>query len=375
MIAALLALALLACGTRTAPEVAPAGPQWQDVSPQPVLDRFNPPAGLPAELRREPLVRWSDPSVLRESDGYAMWASLATRRAGRNVSIYKLRSPDGQSWSVANDGQPVLLPGSHRRGEFDWFGVATPAVVRIGAGYHMYYSTRHEPQPRQDQPRYTMGHAFSSDGLQFTKRGELRALTSVVGQREGNPWGWLARTEPAAVFHDGTFYLYFTDVRCRRGDCGGQPAAIRGISLATSRDGHEFRQQGERPVLLQSASHPSQQGYEGYSTPSVYHDGTWFQLFVGVSRSTDHGSFQTGIAQYRSRDGVHFEEVRADLLAARGHRWAGTSLGAPSVVPGPDALRMWYSGDNFDRRIHRGDDLRDGRVRMGIGLAVLRAHR
>ena len=377
MLAALLALMLLACGTHTAQErsPAPAAPPWLDASPQPVVDRFNPPAGLPAELRSEPFVQWRDPSVLREGDGYAMWAALTVRRGGRGTSIYRLGSHDGLSWQAQNDGLPVLAPGSNRRGEFDWYGVTSPAVVRSGSEYHMYYATRHEPRPREGRPTLTLGHAVSRDGVAFTKRGELHSLTSVVGHREGNPWGWRARSEPAALFHDGDFFLYFEDVRCRRKDCDGGPETIRGISLARSRDGHEFRQVGEGPVLLQSDSFRGRQGWEGYSRPCVYHDGTWFQLFVEVVRVTDHGSFAQAIAHYRSRDGVSFEEVRANVLTTRGHPWAQASLGAPSVVAGSDALRLWYAGDNLDWRVHREEDIREGRVRVGIGLALLRAGR
>jgi hypothetical protein len=126
-------------------------------------------------------------------------------------------------------------------------------------------------------------------------------------------------------------------------------------------------------VLLQSDSFQSRQGWEGYSRPCVYHDGTWFQLFVEVVRVTDHGSFAQAIAHYRSRDGVSFEEVRANVLTTRGHPWARASLGAPSVVAGSDALRLWFAGDNLDWRVHREEDLREGRVRVGIGLALLRA--
>ena len=58
----------------------------------------------------------------------------------------------------------------------------------------------------------------------------------MVGTVDGNRWGWLARGEPAALYRDGTFYLYFTDVRCRQADCKGSPGAIRGISLAALLD-------------------------------------------------------------------------------------------------------------------------------------------
>jgi hypothetical protein len=215
-----------------------------------------------------------------------------------------------------------------------------------------------------------MGHATSSDGDHWKKLGELDSLTGVVGNQTGNPWGWLARAEPAITHHDGTFYLYFADVKCRRDSCQGMPAAIRGISLATSSDGHRFRQVGSEPVLLQSASYPPGDGWEGYSTPWVYHDGKSFQLYVDLFRHVPHGHFQTRIAHYESADGRSFREVETDIVQSEGHPWAKMSVRAPSVVEADGEIKLWYGGDSFDKRKHTGKDVMAGRVYMGIGLAT-----
>lgn len=344
---------------------------WRLVGDTPVLDLLSPPTGLSGSIARAPLQNWNDPSVLREAGGYSMWASLGMQGGGRNVSIYKLTSSDGIQWQLANRGEPVLRPGS--RSEFDWYGVETPAVIRVGSTYHMYYTAYHNPDPRRGGHEYTMGHATSPDGIRWTKQGELRSLTDVVGKRSHNPWGWLARAEPAVTYYKGTFYLYFSDAHCRHSDCKGSSPAVRGISLATSTDGQDFVQVGNTPVLLQTASYPSSEGWDGYSTPWVYHDGTWFQLYVDVFRKVDWGYAQTRIAHYRSRDGSHFEEVQTDIVRVEGNPWATMSVRAPTVVEVNGERKMWYAGDNFDPR-HKGRDiaadLRSGKLRMGIGMAV-----
>lgn len=298
-----------------------------------------------------------------------MWASLGMKGGGKDVAIWKLRSRDGVEWEVVGDG-PVLEGG---RG-FDAYGVETPAVIKVGNTYHMYYTAYADPPAAV---HFTMGHATSPDGNHWTKHGELTSLTGVVGKqnRERNPWGWLARAEPGVVYVNGEFWLYFADVRCRVQGCrSGEPMAQRGISLAKSADGHHFKQVGTEPVLLQSGSYPASEGWEGYSTPWVVHDGKRFHLFVDVFRADGDGKrYQTRIAHYASEDGVRFQEVQADIMAAEGHPWATKSVRAPTVVREGRRWLMWYAGDNFDQSRREKDMLgaiRAGRIRMGIAMAA-----
>lgn len=348
---------------------APSAPGWRHASRDPVMDVLRRPAGLPPKVANAPLTNWNDPSVLAEDGGYTMWASLGMKGGGKDVSIWKLRSQNGLEWRAVGGG-PVLEGG---RG-FDSHGVETPAVIRVGDTYHMYYTAYADPP---SPVYYTMGHATSPDGERWTKHGELTSITSVVGKknREANPWGWLARAEPAPVHVDGEFWLYFTDVRCRVAGCkGGQPMAQRGISLAKSKDGHHFTQVGSEPVLLQSASYPPSEGWEGYSTPWVVHDGERFHLFVDVFMvDRDDKHYQTRIAHYESRDGLRFREVQADIVRVEGHPWATKSVRAPTAIREGGRWLLWYAGDNFDQSRKEKDMLgaiRAGRIRMGIAMAT-----
>jgi len=350
--------------------VAP-GPAWLCSGVLPVIDNLRRPEGENPELQMSPLQNWNDPSVLKDGSSYVMWASVGTQGGGKGVSIYRLTSMDGIAWKVANGGKPVLKPGGS--GEFDSYGVETPVVIKANGKYHLYYTAYKNHDPLKGGNLFTMGHAVSSDGDQWTKLGELTSLTDVVGRREGNPWGWLARAEPAPLYKDGIFRLYFADVRCRRDDCGGQAAAIRGISLALSHDGHIFKQVGSGPVLLQTRSYPDTEGWEGYSTPSALLDGNDISLFVDVFRHVGNRRFQTRIARYRSRDGLAFEEVQRDVLTTEGHSWATMSVRAPSVIIDGKEFKMWFAGDNFDPDHRPGDMLRairSGELRMGIGMAT-----
>ena len=232
---------------RTSVRVAAAqrtdGPRWELSALNPVIGVEHPPKAF-ADGKRGPAI-WNDPSVLVEADGYSMWASVG-HGGPQGVAIYKLRSSDGERWEVQNGGRPVLEPGG--KSDFDSLGVETPAVIKAGDVYHMYYSA----YPHGKLPLVTIGHAVSPDGVKWTKRGELTSLTKIVGQNNGNPWGWLGRGEPTAVYDRGTFFLYFSDVHCRQNDCKGSPAAMRGISLATSTDGQTFEQRGREPIVQAS---------------------------------------------------------------------------------------------------------------------------
>jgi len=227
-----------------------------------------------------------------------MWASMGTGAIG--VVIYKFTSTAGKNWVLENDGEPVVKPGS--KDEHDSHGVETPAVIKVGDDYHMYYSF----YPDEEAIAVSMAHATSKDGINWVKQGELTSLTSIVGNPAGNPWGWLARAEPTAVYYDNTYYLYFADVKCRQDNCQGFPRALRGISVATSKDGHSFTQTGKQPVLLQTSSYKPEDGWEGYSTPWVYHNGEFFELYVDLFRTVDGNALQTALAHYRSRDGINF---------------------------------------------------------------------
>ena len=211
-----------------------------------------------------------------------------------------------------------------------------------------------------------MGHAVSSDGLRWQKLGELRSITATVGQHKGNPWGRLARGEPAVVYRDGTFLLYFTDVRCRTEDCGSPVPVERGISVATSRDGQQFDVNPKSPILLQGGPYSMEARWEGYSTPAVaVHDGI-VHLFVDVFRKGRKESVQSSLAHFRSADGITFELAEPDIVTP-GADWSAVSVRSPSVLAEGNTWKLWYAGDNWDPDSNKP---RGKSVAAGIGMAT-----
>jgi hypothetical protein len=135
-----------------------AASSWTVSGANPLISSTRPPKGLRGKLARTPVLIWNDPSVLKEGERYSMWLGAGNQPKGN--AIYELSSPDGIDWSMDNQGEPVLTRGSRWSGDFDWFGVETPAVIKVGGTYHLYYSAYHDGRI----PYVTMGHATSSDG-------------------------------------------------------------------------------------------------------------------------------------------------------------------------------------------------------------------
>jgi predicted GH43/DUF377 family glycosyl hydrolase len=344
---------------RTAADAQAAASRWTLSPANPIVSISRPPRGL-AGGGKGPQI-WNDPSVLREGNDYWMYASMG-HGGPRGVAIYRLRSADGVSWTVDNGGSPVLEPGDRKKKDFDWFGVETPSVIRAGREYHMYYSA----YPDGKIPLVTMGHAVSTDGLHWQKRGELRTITAPVGQHKGNPWGRLARGEPAALYRDGTFFLYYTDVKCRTEDCKGDVPVVRGIGLATSRDGHTFEVRGSAPILLQGGPYRVEDRWEGYSTPAVALRDGQVELFVDVFRKGGKESIQSSLAHFRSADGVRFDLIEADIVTP-GPEWCAVSVRSPAVLAEGNSWKLWFAGDNWDP--DQGKP-RGRQVDAGIGLVT-----
>lgn len=329
---------------------------WQTHAGNPFLNRGQSHFGMDANLI------WNDPSVVKEGSLYIMWVSAGF--SAYQAKVYRLTSTDGLTWTMTNNGNPVI-EASTNPSDFDCFGIETPNVLKVAGIYHMYYTVyRNTTNCTQASGAVSMGHATSTDGLTWTKQGELTSLSSMIGDPTGNQWGWLGRGEPSVIYYNSNFYLYFTDIRCRLSNCSGG-LAERGISLAQSNDGHTFSQVGSTPILLQSAHYPQNDGWEGYSTPSaILRTSGRVDLFVDVARNISGQFFQTTISHFSSPNGLNFSIKSYDIVQAGNEAWSNASVRAPTVVEQNNQLWMWYAGDNQDGTVPSPS------VITGIGLAI-----
>jgi hypothetical protein len=331
---------------------------WTLYEGNPIFKRTKAPSGGPTG------VIWGDPSVMEVDGGYRMWLSAGTGRHG--VKIYVAESTDGVNWRLLNGGKPVLQP---TRGTFDAIGTETPAVVKAKGKYHMYYTSFRN----KSSPMAVLGHAVSSDGIRWTKKGELTSITRNVGNRKGNKWGWVARGEPSIVYYKDTFYLYYLKPRCRRDDCeSGYPKQHAGIGLATSKDGHNFVEPQETPVILQSKNRKASDGWFGHITSWALHDGKMFHVYVDACKMPPRDGRASGDSQpnvaidhWVSEDGVNFKEVEINILTKGMQDWMSEAVWGPTVIHKKDGTRMmWFYATNSRGGMANKD------LRVGIGLAL-----
>jgi predicted GH43/DUF377 family glycosyl hydrolase len=291
------------------------------------------------EYKKNPVIKykdtlsntlWGDASVIKEDGIYKMWLVGGEPFAQPIVAKqYYATSPDGINWDINKD--PVLEPTP---GAWDSHGVETASVIKVGSTYHMYY-TGYDTD--FSTAIYSMGHATSKDGINWTKDPNNPIIKP---QDDPLKWGYFTTAEPAIVYHKGTYYLYYASAKSNWPD-EGSPF---GIMVATSKDGSNFTE-GKIAHTLSSSYDAST--YRGYSTPAVYVDDGVFHLYHGVVRNPDKFE-QVAISSAISTNGFDFKEVEADIFATGEKAWRNYEILAPSVLLDGDTLKMWFSGQATD---------------------------
>jgi predicted GH43/DUF377 family glycosyl hydrolase len=290
------------------------------------------------EYENNPVIRYddavkgilfNDPTVIKDGSQYRMYLG-----GGKPfdqpliVNTYEARSDDGINWTV--NPKPVLETGP--RGSWDEASVETPSVIKVGSTYHMYYSGCTIPC---NVGKYNIGHATSSDGTNWVKDPRNPILTH---HDDYTRWGFYTAAEPGAVYHDGTFYLYYASARSNYPEYGSP----FGILLATSRDGTNFEEQGA--VYTLTSSYDASK-YRGYSTPMVYVDDKGvFHLYHDVVYSPDNpdGFEQVAISHATSTDGRSFTEADINIVKLEAD-WKRVSIIGPTALQDGNVTKLWFA--------------------------------
>jgi predicted GH43/DUF377 family glycosyl hydrolase len=222
---------------------------------------------------------------------------------------------DGRSYTFEPRSRAVLEPGS------DWEAgdVLNPSVVRTGraeAPWVNLYSGF-------DGRTWSTGLAESSDGITWRKAGK------VLGP-EASTWeGSYIAANGAALLHGGELWYWYQS----------GPKGAAQIGLARSRDGRVWRREAQ-PVL----AHGPYASWDerAVADPDVIWIEPYFYLYyLGQDRAARQ---RLGVA--RSRDGLHWEKLRANPVLDLGTAGAfdENGLGEPAVWAARGAYWMLYTG-------------------------------
>lgn len=160
------------------------------------------------------------PKVIHDGSVYRMWYAGNGPLA---IRIGYATSSDGIHWTKYGN-----FPVFNGTMSWDAGATATPAVVKVGSAFVMYFSGH------PGNYDYSMGRATSPDGINWTEySGNPVMIPTALW--EGT------RVHPGAVSYGPSGYdLYYT---------GGSPGGLGGIGHATSPDGVTFTKDAANPVL------------------------------------------------------------------------------------------------------------------------------
>ena len=167
------------------------GTRFERLFPGAVVDRN----------RDEPFFTAS-PCVLRIGEVWHLWYASTIRFVevkGCPEPVYVLKhatSPDGIEWQ--RDNEPIL-PQLH-----DEEAIARPTIVKLGDSYHMWFCHRGSRDFRDGADSYAIGHAFSPDGLNWT-----RTEGDAGPPRADGGFDARMQTYPCVVRHGGWLHLFY----------------------------------------------------------------------------------------------------------------------------------------------------------------------
>jgi predicted GH43/DUF377 family glycosyl hydrolase len=238
---------------------------------------------------------WDDiaigqPSCLVEDGHIRMW--YATRGTDGLGRIALAESTDsGVTWSRHDGGRPALDVGPP--GAWDAFAVDTPAVIRVGAEYLLYYYGA----ASSSSDGASIGLATSADGVSWQRHQDSPVL------EPGPPGAWDERwVESPTVLVEadsGDLLMWYS----------GLDITWQGrTGLATSPDGVHWTKHPGNPVLDLGMEGSWEDWMVGVAT--VLRVGRTYRLWYSGVSSADlaDGAIDTpSIGAVTSRDGVHWQ--------------------------------------------------------------------
>lgn len=313
-------------GDETMPTSSPSS-LWHPYSSNPII----------LLEQEKPGAMWNDPSVIKVGSQYVMYLTTSQTAGQDNISVYRAISADGINWDIKTE--LILIPGNG--GSFDEKKVETPSVIFFDGKYHMYYTGISDA----GLIGFSIGHAISLDGINWSKVGNEPVLSP---SGKFTDWNGFQVAEPGAVVFKNKIYLYFAAVGTI-GDGTKPPFVKRSIGLAISDDGMTF--ENPQKVMGQSALYPSENGFQGYSTPAAtFYNGRLhllYDVFQYRKGEKPEEHLQVALHHAISSDGIKWVEDSAPIFTRENFPWTRREIRSPSILYDNQELKMWFAGDDL----------------------------
>ena len=141
------------------------------------------------------------PYVIREGEKWTVWYGSGVRWININEKyepLYVIKaatSSDGISWHRSSH---VCIKPLH-----DLEANTRPSVLRTGSGYEMWFSYRSSVNYRDGPGSYRIGHAFSSDGINWQRQKDPLGLSPV-----GTGWNSVTMSYPSVLVIEGRKLMF-----------------------------------------------------------------------------------------------------------------------------------------------------------------------
>ena len=251
-------------------------------------------------------------------------------------------SADGGAWTV--EDPPALAAGTSWDTQIAQPSVAVAADAPPDRRYLMIYAGANAMLEGHAQPAFSLGAAFSADGVAFTRAQDAPVVTGL----DAYPTARGATVfDPEVAYVDGTYQLWFSSLSCAGTGCATTTA--RGIGHATSPDGIHWTV-GEVPVqsLLRAAADPT----SGGRAPAVAYDAPHcrYEMWMSLDDPPGDGATTAGVWHATSSDGVawHASFTGGRDLQAQGGagEQMGMQVGADVAIVGTGRYLVYVGIDD-----------------------------
>jgi predicted GH43/DUF377 family glycosyl hydrolase len=254
---------------------------------------------------------------------------------GQSPAIFQATSTDGVAWTRANGGAPVLSPTS---GAFDQYGDTGPEVVYDASDLTAPYKMWFAGQ---GEVFGAIGFATSVDGITWTKFTDGGpAPVPVLDHGDAGAADSFAAADPSVIKDGSTWKMWYT----------GDDSNKKRIAYATSADGLVW-QKGGKVISPEDPGVSANLAYGAFA-PTVWKSGTTYNMLLAGRKIVSGSTFQTKILGTTSSDGINWAGPSPAINpSGTNSNFDYSNLDGPDVFPdstGATPYRAYYAGNTID---------------------------